>query len=210
MHSTKTANPKQNLPPIVLGSSSSFRKQLLEKLHLDFEQASPQIDETPLPQEAPEQMVVRLAQEKAEALTAHYPDHILITSDQCAVFEGQAIGKPHTEDNAFRQLNRFSGRSIRFYTSLHVRNTRTNKDYEALDITDVEFRELDEDVIRRYLEIETPFNCAGSFKSEGLGITLFKAIRSQDPNALIGLPLIELTEIFYRMGYRLPLTTDQN
>ncbi|MBF6058520.1 MULTISPECIES: Maf family protein [Thiomicrorhabdus] len=209
MNSIKTTNPKQTLPPVILGSSSAFRKLLLEKLHFPFTQATPDIDETPLASETPQKMVTRLAQRKAEALAEQYPDHILITSDQCAVLDDKPLGKPHTFENAFRQLSSFSGRTVRFYTSLHVRNTRTNRDYQALDITEVEFRDLADDVIRRYLEIETPLNCAGSFKSEGLGITLFKAIRSIDPNALIGLPLIELTEIFYQMGYPLPLANKE-
>ncbi|MDX1351496.1 MAG: nucleoside triphosphate pyrophosphatase [Thiomicrorhabdus sp.] len=193
------------MPQVVLGSTSPFRKGLLDKLHIPFIQDAPQIDETPLENEPPKEMVLRLSYEKANVFTNKYPQHIIITSDQCAVFNHQTIGKPHTKENAIQQLSQFSNNQITFYTGLVVTNTQTGKTYEYLDTTVVHFRTLSTEIINNYLEIEQPFNCAGSFKSEGLGITLFKQIDSQDPNALIGLPLIALTDIFYEMGFALPL-----
>lgn len=194
------------LPLIVLGSTSPFRKLLLDKLHLPFIQDAPDIDETPLKDELPQKMVLRLAQSKAEVFSEKYPNHIIITSDQCAVFNNQPIGKPHTFENAAIQLKQFSNNVITFYTGLVVLNTATNERFEYLDTTKVAFRELSDDVIHNYLMIEQPLNCAGSFKSEGLGVTLFNNIESRDPNALIGLPLMALTDIFYEMGYPLPVS----
>ncbi len=195
-----------SIPPIILGSTSPFRKALLEKLHLPFTQDAPDIDETPLENEKPEQMVLRLAHAKAAVFKSKYPQHILITSDQTAVFEGSPIGKPHTFENAVKQLKQFSGQKITFYTGMVVSNTLNGKSYEYLDTTEVHFRDLSDEVINNYLKIEQPLNCAGSFKSEGLGVTLFKKINSRDPNALIGLPLMALTDIFYQMGYPLPVS----
>ncbi|MBD3754622.1 MAG: septum formation inhibitor Maf [Gammaproteobacteria bacterium] len=196
---------KSQLPPIVLGSSSAFRKQLLQKLQLPFSQFAPDIDETPLPDETPLAMIERLSQLKAEAVARQFPDSIIIASDQCAVFANQPIGKPHTHENAVKQLQRFSGHSVLFYTGLVVFDPVAQKYYQRLDTTEVCFRKLEPTTIENYLRAEHPYNCAGSFKSEGLGITLFERINSQDPNALIGLPLIELTDIFREMGIILPL-----
>ncbi|WP_029407245.1 nucleoside triphosphate pyrophosphatase [Thiomicrorhabdus sp. Milos-T2] len=197
---------KATLPSIVLGSTSPFRKLLLDKLHLPFIQDAPNIDETPLKNELPQQMVLRLAQGKADVFSEKYPNHIIITSDQCAVFNNKPIGKPHTFENAVNQLKQFSNNAIIFYTGLVVLNTASNERFEYLDTTKVVFRELSDDVIQNYLRIEEPLNCAGSFKSEGLGVTLFNKIESRDPNALIGLPLMALTDIFYEMGYPLPIS----
>lgn len=205
MSSNKASN---SIPNIVLGSTSSFRKMLLDKLHLDFIQDAPNIDETPFENETPKEMVVRLSNAKAASLKDKYPAHIIITSDQCAVFADKPIGKPHTQENAVKQLQQFSNQAITFYTGLVVINTATNKNYQYLDTTTVHFRELSESVINNYINIEQPLNCAGSFKSEGLGVTLFKKIDSRDPNALIGLPLMALTDIFYEMGYALPLSSN--
>lgn len=193
------------MPNIVLGSTSPFRKALLEKLQLDFVQDKPEIDESPLDGETPLQMVQRLAKEKAAVFTDKYPNHIIISSDQTALFEGNPIGKPHTVEKAIQQLMDFSGKAITFYTAMQVLNTQTGKSYAVCDETVVHFRELKQEVVANYVEIEQPLNCAGSFKSEGLGVTLFKKIESRDPNALIGLPLMALTDIFYEMGYPLPL-----
>ncbi|BCN93050.1 Maf-like protein [Thiomicrorhabdus immobilis] len=200
-----TAQTINRLPPIVLGSTSPFRKNLLDKLHLNFIQDAPDIDETPFKDEMPAEMVLRLANAKAEVFKEKYPAHIIITSDQCAVFDNQPIGKPHTFENAVNQLKQFSNQAITFYTGLVVLNTSSGKHYQYLDTTKVFFRELSNDVIHNYLTIEEPFNCAGSFKSEDLGVTLFNKIESRDPNALIGLPLMALTDIFYEMGYALPI-----
>ena len=192
------------MPTIVLGSTSPFRKQLLDKLNLAFIQGSPDIDETPLKHESPAETVMRLAHAKAAVFTEKYPEHIIITSDQCAVFDNKTIGKPHTVENAVGQLSQFSGKTIVFNTAMVVFNSLTNQRFEYMDKTEVVFRELSEEVIRSYIAIEQPLKCAGSFKSEGLGVTLFKQINSRDPNALIGLPLMALTDIFYEMGYPIP------
>ncbi|QKI88918.1 Maf family protein [Thiomicrorhabdus xiamenensis] len=199
-------NPDSNgLPPIILGSTSIFRKQMLEKLHLPFDTDKPEVDETPLQGERPEAMVARLSLAKAQAVAGKHPDALIIGSDQCAVFDNHPIGKPHTFAVAQQQLRQFSGQSITFYTGLVVINGQTGKTYQKMDTTVVHFRELSDNVIDNYLTIEQPLNCAGSFKSEGLGVTLFQRIDSRDPNALIGLPLMDLTDIFYQMGYPLPL-----
>ena len=198
-------NSDTTLPHIILASTSPFRAQLLNKLHLPFEQLAPDIDETPLSNETPQAMVARLSKAKALEIAQHHSNHIIIASDQCAVFQNQPIGKPHTVANAVKQLQQFSQQTITFYTGLAVINTANQHVFEAMDVTQVQFRKLSKTVIENYIEIEQPLNCAGSFKSEGLGITLFEKITSKDPNALIGLPLIELTHIFYQMGYALPL-----
>lgn len=197
------------MPSIVLASTSPFRKVLLEKLHLEFLQDKPLIDESSLSGESPKDMVVRLAKAKAEKFQNQYPQHIIIASDQSAVFAGQPIGKPADKTDAIKQLNQFSGQTITFYTAMCVINTQSKQTFEYVDTTQVHFRTLSTEVIEAYLEIEQPYNCAGSFKSEGLGVTLFKKIESRDPNALIGLPLMALTDIFYEMGYPLPLKPNQ-
>lgn len=196
---------KSQLPPIVLGSSSIFRKQMLEKLQLPFIQHSPDIDESPLNDETPPQMIERLSLLKAQEVAKAHPDKIIIASDQCATFNNQPIGKPHTHENAVKQLKDFSGNAIVFYTGLVVIDPRDKKIYQTLDVTTVNFRKLSDATIENYLLGEQPYQCAGSFKSEGLGITMFHSIESKDPNALIGLPLIDLTTIFAEMGITLPL-----
>jgi MAF protein len=196
---------KSQLPPIVLGSSSPFRKQLLDKLQLPFTQHAPNIDESPLMNESPQAMIQRLSLEKARAVAKIHSNAIVIASDQCATLQDQPIGKPHNHPNAQAQLRSFSGQSIVFYTGLTVIDPRNQTPFEALDTTTVQFRRLSDTTIENYLLAETPYQCAGSFKSEGLGITLFESIHTRDPNALIGLPLIELTSIFLKMGITLPL-----
>ncbi|QCU89884.1 Maf family protein [Thiomicrorhabdus sediminis] len=192
------------LPAIVLGSTSIYRKQLLDKLQLDFIQDKPEIDETPHSRESVQKMVIRLAKGKAKVFQNQYSEHIIITSDQSASFNGKPVGKPKDRTDAIRQLQDFSGQAVIFYTGLVVENTATGNSYEYLDTTIVHFRELSLEVIENYIDREQPLDCAGSFKSEGLGITLFEKIESRDPNALIGLPLMALTDIFYQMGYALP------
>lgn len=199
-------SPVLPLPKLILASTSPFRQQLLQKLHLPFVTAKPEVDETPLPNETVAQMVARLSQLKAQAVAGTTRETaIIIGSDQSASLEEQPLGKPHTFENALAQLQSMQGKTITFYTGLCVINTQTGKTFQAMDLTQVHFRQLSTQAITTYLELEQPFNCAGSFKSEGLGITLFKAIETKDPNALIGLPLIELTTIFQQMGYELPL-----
>jgi len=200
-----TITHKAQLPQLVLGSSSPFRKQILEKLQLPFIQFAPSIDESPLNNESPQEMVERLSRLKALKVAETHPNSIIIASDQCATFDGQIIGKPHTHEKAVQQLQSFSGKAITFLTGLAVIDPRNQKKHQTLVTTIVHFRTLTDETIENYLLAEKPYGCAGSFKSEGLGITLFKKIESKDPNALIGLPLIELTSIFARMGIILPL-----
>lgn len=203
MNSTQS----NHLPNIILGSTSVFRKQLLEKLQIPFEQSSPEIDETPLTDETPIEMVKRLSRQKAFAIAEQHPNSIIIASDQCATFNGRIIGKPLTYDKACQQLATFSGNTVTFFTGLCVFDTRNNKQYETVDTTLVHFRKLSNAVIKNYILRDNPLNCAGSFKSEGLGITLFSKIETDDPNALIGLPLIKLTDFFAEIGITLPLET---
>ena len=201
----QTITCKTQLPRIVLGSSSPFRKQILEKLQLPFIQFAPEIDESALPNETPHDMIARLSHLKALEVAETHPDKIIIASDQCAVFNNQIIGKPHTHEKATQQLHSFSEQTITFLTGLVIIDPRTQNTHQAMDQTRVHFRKLASDTIENYLNAEQPYQCAGSFKSEGLGITLFESIESKDPNALIGLPLIELTTIFAQMGIVLPL-----
>jgi len=177
---------------LVLGSTSPFRKALLQRLHIDFECDSPNIDETPLENEAVEDMVVRLAIAKAQAISARHPDSLIIGSDQSAVLNGEILSKPGNFENAFKQLSRASGQKITFQTGLCLLNTSTGNIQSSCVPYTVVFKELTPKMIESYLHKEEPYNCAGSFKSEGLGIALFERFEGSDPNSLIGLPLIEL------------------
>lgn len=192
------------MPPIVLGSSSPFRRQLLEKLFEQFDFCSPDVDETPLPGESPLQLVQRLALKKAEAVALQHPDALIIASDQVSVLDGTINGKPGNYENAFLQLKRSSGKQVTFYTSLCLYDA-PHKQYQ-LDVEPfhVHFRTLNDEQIARYLKKERPFNCAGSFKSEGSGIALFSRLEGRDPNTLIGLPLIRLVEMLEIAGIPLP------
>ncbi len=186
---------------LVLGSTSPFRKALLEKLHIDFDCDSPDIDETPLPDEAVEDMVVRLAIAKAQAISARHPDSLIIGSDQSAVLNGEKLSKPGNFDNAFKQLTRASGQKITFQTGLCLLNTSTGNVQSSCVPYTVVFKELTPSMIENYLRKEEPYNCAGSFKSEALGIALFERFEGADPNALIGLPLIELVNFLGNEGF---------
>ena len=185
---------------LVLGSSSPYRKALLEKLDLSFDCDSPDIDETPLKGEHPKDMVARLAKAKAQAIAERHPQSIIIASDQCATLDGQIIGKPGDFENAFAQLRNASGRTVTFYTSLCVFNAGTNQYQETVEPFYVYFRQLTDSEIENYLKKEEPYNCAGSFKSEGLGISLFERLEGNDPNTLIGLPLIQLIKMLDEFG----------
>ena len=185
---------------LVLGSSSPYRKALLEKLDLSFDCDSPDIDETPLKDEHPKDMVARLAKAKAQAIAERHPQSIIIASDQCATLDGNIIGKPGDFENAFAQLRNASGRTVTFYTSLCVFNAGTNQYQETFEPFYVYFRELTDKQIENYLKKEEPYNCAGSFKSEGLGISLFERLEGNDPNTLIGLPLIQLIKMLDKFG----------
>jgi septum formation protein len=190
--------------PIVLGSSSVFRRQLLEKLLEQFDTCSPDIDESPLPGEDPAQLVQRLALQKAEAVAKAHPDALIIASDQVSVLDGRINGKPGNYENAFRQLKSSSGKQVSFFTSLCLYDATTAKYQLDVEPFQVYFRELSDAQIERYLKKETPYNCAGGFKSEGFGITLFSRLEGRDPNTLIGLPLIRLVEMLAAAGVQLP------
>lgn len=186
---------------IVLGSTSPFRKQLMDKLNIKFITDKPEVDETPLVGESPEQLVERLALLKAEAVAARHPNAIVIGSDQVAVFNDEILGKPHTHENAIAQLSKFSGNKVIFKTGLAVINTQTNETVSSVEPFEVHFRELTIAQIEQYLLSEKPYNCAGSFKSEALGICLFERLLGDDPNILVGLPLIKLTQYFEQLGF---------
>ncbi|PHM63699.1 Maf family protein [Xenorhabdus ishibashii] len=191
--------------PIVLSSTSEYRRLLLEKLGLPFTCASPNIDESPLENESPKQLVMRLSYAKAHALQQEYSNHLIVASDQVCVLDNKITGKPHNFENAFLQLKNASGKCVTFYTGITLFNSKTEMVDTRCELFYVYFRELAETEIIYYLNKEKPFNCAGSFKSEGLGITLFEKLDGKDPNTLIGLPLITLTEMLIRQGIN-PLT----
>jgi len=185
---------------IVLGSTSPFRKSLLEKFNLPFETAKPNIDESPLENETPQALVERLSVEKAKAVANEFPDALIIGSDQVAVCEGEILGKPHTHENAIKQLTKFSNKKIEFLTGLTVYDSGTGETHSVVEPFNVHFKSLSASAIDNYLRAETPYNCAGSFKSEGLGICLFEKLEGDDPNSLIGLPLIRLSELLLAHG----------
>ncbi|WP_290522319.1 nucleoside triphosphate pyrophosphatase [Alcanivorax sp.] len=192
-------------PALLLASSSPFRRELLGKLHLEFSHQSPDIDEARHEGETPTNLVMRLAQQKAAALAEQHPDTLIIGSDQVAVLGDQVLGKPGTREKAIEQLSAASGQRVTFLTGLCLLNTTTGRTQVACEPFNVQFRTLKQQQIKRYVDLEQPLNCAGSFKSEGLGIVLFKALEGRDPNSLIGLPLIVLTEFLAAEGVQLPL-----
>ncbi len=191
-------------PTIVLGSTSPFRQELLRRLRLPFSTAAPDIDESPLPDESPPHLVKRLALAKAEAVAINHPQAMVIGSDQVACIGDQIIGKPGNRENAIQQLQRASGKQVLFLTGLCLLNSATNRAQVVCEPFTVHFRELTQEQIERYLDAEEPYNCAGSFKSEGLGISLFERLEGADPNALIGLPLIQLVTMLQREGVAVP------
>lgn len=192
------------MQPLVLASTSPFRKMLLEKLGLTFTTASPQIDEGRQADEPPEALVQRLAQEKARAVAPTHLKSLIIGSDQVACIGGEILGKPGTPERALEQLRMASGQIVAFYTGLCLHNAATGHSQARCERFWVHFRNLNDDQIKRYLEREKPYNCAGSFKSEGYGISLFRRLEGDDPNSLIGLPLIRLVEMLEREGIHLP------
>ncbi|ASK34365.1 Maf family protein [Alloalcanivorax mobilis] len=191
-------------PPLILASSSPFRRELLHKLGQPFEHRSPDIDESPRPGESPTSLVMRLAREKAQALAGAFPDALIIGSDQLSVLDGDIAGKPGDRERALEQLRRASGRSVRFVTGLCLLNSASGRHQTGCERFTVHFRTLSDAQLARYVDAEQPYNCAGGFKSEGLGITLFKALEGRDPNALIGLPLIMLTDFLNAEGVGVP------
>ena len=190
--------------PLVLGSSSRYRRELLERLHLPFAVAAPESDESPLPGEAPHALALRLALAKAHAVAALHPQAIVIGSDQVADLAGEPLGKPGNHERATAQLRRMGGRTVVFQTAVAV--VCSDSGFSEVDIAPVEvrFRPLDDATIERYLRAEQPYDCAGSAKSEGLGIALLDAILSDDPTALIGLPLIRTCRMLRAAGLVLP------
>lgn len=189
------------MPNLILASTSPYRRVLLEKLGVPFECAAPNVDESPQPGESPRHLVVRLAQEKAKSLAARFPDHLIIGSDQVCVLDGTITGKPHTEENARQQLLKARGSIVTFYTGLALYNSSTGHLQTECEPFDVHFRHLSEQEIDDYVRKERPLNCAGSFKSEGLGIALFDRLDGRDPNTLVGLPLIALCQMLRREDY---------
>ena len=189
---------------LVLGSTSRYRRELLQRLGLPFAVAAPDVDETPLQGEAPRALALRLALAKAHAVAAQHPDAVVIGSDQVADLGGQPLGKPGTHERASAQLQRMSGETVIFQTAVAVVCAATG--FEQVDLAPVEvrFRTLTGDEIERYLRAEQPYDCAGSAKSEGLGISLLDAILSDDPTALIGLPLIRTCRMLRAAGLTLP------
>jgi septum formation protein len=186
---------------LVLASTSPFRKALLERLQVKFHCDSPDIDESPLAGEAVTDMVVRLAKLKAEAVAAKYQNALVIGSDQSAVLDGEILSKSGNFDNAVRQLQKASGKRIVFQTGLCLLNTITGNSQTACVPYTVVFKPLTQAMIENYLKKEQPYNCAGSFRSEGLGIALFEKFEGEDPNALIGLPLIKLITMLDNEGF---------
>lgn len=185
---------------LILASSSPFRAELLAKLRLTFLTASPDVDESVLQNEQPEQLVLRLAKAKARKVAEQYPDALIIGSDQVAVLNGAIMGKPGNHANALKQLSAASGNTVTFLTGLALFNAASGKMQSLVEHFDVVFKTLTPLQIERYLQLEQPYQCAGSFKSEALGISLFQELRGRDPNSLIGLPLIGLIELLANEG----------
>ena len=188
---------------LVLASSSHYRKSLLDRLDTPYTAHSPDIDERPLENESPEAMVRRLSEAKARAIGKHYPDSLIIGSDQVAVNGDRVLTKPGNFDNAFAQLRAQSGKRVLFLTGLALLNANSGRCDVDIISTEVDFRALSDREIRNYLKKDEPYACAGSFRSEGLGITLFDAVHTSDPTALIGLPLIRLCQMLRDQNYEL-------
>ncbi|MFT3777460.1 MAG: Maf family nucleotide pyrophosphatase [Ottowia sp.] len=198
------AAPPSTARPLVLGSTSRYRRELLGRLGLAFEVEAPQVDETPQPGEAPAALARRLALAKAREVAARRPEAIVIGSDQVADLDGEPIGKPGTHERAVAQLLRMSGRTVIFQTALAVVCQASGFEQQDLAPVEVRFRELSDGEIERYLRAEQPYDCAGSAKSEGLGVALLDAIVSDDPTALVGLPLIRTARLLRVAGLVLP------
>lgn len=190
------------MPKLILASTSVFRRELLARLGLPFEVANPQTDEAPLPGEAPEALALRLSEAKARAVADQHPDALIIGSDQVAVAHGKVYGKPGNHERAVAQLKALSGQTVNFFTGLCLFNSRTGNTQIRGVPTLVSFRPLEDDEIENYLRREDAYQCAGSAKSEGLGIALLSSMQGDDPNALVGLPLIALCDMLRAEGVR--------
>jgi len=189
---------------LVLGSTSRYRRELLQRFGLPFDVVGPHVDETPQPNEAPAALAQRLALAKAQAVAAQRPEAIVIGSDQVADLHGQPLGKPGTHERAVAQLRQMSGQTVLFQTAVAVVCAATGLAACELAVVRVVFRDLTDAEIERYLRAEQPYDCAGSAKSEGLGITLLDHIDNDDPTALIGLPLIRTARLLRLAGLQLP------
>ncbi len=189
--------------PLILGSTSAYRRELLARLRLPFEVSSPEVDETPRPDETPQALALRLALAKARAVAARHPAAVVIGSDQVADLDGEPLGKPGTHERAVAQLRRMRGHTVIFQTAVAVVCVQTGFEQVELAPVRVRFRALTDAEIENYLRAETPYDCAGSAKSEGLGIALLESIESDDPTALIGLPLIRTARLLRAAGLSL-------
>jgi septum formation protein len=189
---------------LVLASTSPYRRELLARLRLAFDVARPEVDETPLSQEAPKALAQRLAEAKARAVSSRFRNAWVIGSDQTADLRGQTLGKPGDYERAADQLSAASGQRVVFHTAICLVHAADGRTIRFTDVTTVQFRLLSAGEIERYLHAEQPYDCAGSFKSEGLGISLFDSIECRDPTALIGLPLIGLSQALRQAGLVLP------
>ena len=190
-------------PPLILASTSRYRRELLARLRLPFEVFAPDVDETPMAGESPRELACRLAMAKARAVAARFPQAVVIGSDQVADLDGQSLGKPLVHDVAVQQLQRMQGRQVVFQTAVAV--VRSDQNFARIDLAQVKvlFRPLTDAEIHAYLHAEQPYDCAGSAKSEGLGIALLDAIDNDDPTALIGLPLIRTCQMLRAAGMQL-------
>ena len=190
--------------PLILGSTSPFRAEILQKLCISFDTAAPDINESPLANESPSELVERLSVCKAKKVAEKHPAALIVGSDQVACVDQQILGKPHTHEKAIEQLRFLSGKIVSFHTGLCLFNSESGNTQSTVEVFKVHFRALTDDQIERYLRNEQPYNCAGSFKSEALGISLFKKLEGDDPNTLIGLPLIRLVEFLSNEGLQVP------
>lgn len=192
-----------NSQPLVLASTSVYRSELLARLHIPFQTAAPDVDETPLPDESAQQTSWRLSRAKAQAAAKHHPDALIIGSDQVALLGKQQLGKPLTHDNAVLQLRAMRGQTVIFYTALSLFNAHSGDIQTEVAVNRVHYRELTDAQIESYLYKEQPYHCAGSVKSEGLGIALISSMEGDDPNALVGLPLILLVNMLLKQGVKI-------
>ena len=194
----------QGTRSLVLASTSTYRHSLLERLQLDFVTARPGVEESRQPDETPEAMVERLAAAKAADVAADYPDALIIGSDQCAAVGDRILGKPGGHEQALEQLGALSGRRVVFHTGLCLIDSASGRQWRGVVPYTVQFRELETAEIERYLRLDRPYDCSGSFKSEGLGVVLFRRMEGDDPTALIGLPLILLCSWLREAGVVVP------
>lgn len=195
--------PEGTARPLILGSTSRYRRELLQRLRLDFDVAAPEVDETPQPGETPRALAQRLALAKARAVAAGAPNAVVIGADQVADLNGLPLGKPGNHERAVAQLRQMRGQTVVFQTAVAVVCLHSGFEQQSLAAVSVKFRDLSDEEIENYLRAEQPYDCAGSAKSEGLGIALLDAIDSDDPTALIGLPLIRTCKMLQAAGVAL-------